>query len=181
MCVLLLNIKTQIKNKKILFYSILVLNNILETEPCYRKYLFYEPCTVLFLKWRPRPHLCVFFFFFLHFDKFRPSVHTNMLSVSIENASVWKMHLRSGAKRIHICIVWVWMVENSQKRIKMKSMTKKYHSMVIEFNLCHNAQLYHFQTLKCGQSKMHDQNSSVDANWSMCFWRQQKCILFKMY
>ena len=133
-----------------------MLNNILETEPCYRKYLFYEPCTVLFLKWRPRPHLwkC------LHFDKFRPSVHTNMLSFSIENASVWKMHLRSGAKRIHICIVWVWTVENSQKCIKMKSMTKKYHrhvcwscSMVIEFNLCHNAQLYHFQTLKCGQSK----------------------------
>lgn len=165
-----------------------MLNNILETEPCYRKYLFYEPCTVLFLKWRPRPHLRVFVWKCLHFDKFRPSVHTNMLSVSIENASVWKMHLRSGAKQIHICIVWVWTVENSQKRIKMKSMTKKYHrrvcwscSMVIEFNLCHNAQLYHFQTLKCGQSKMHDQNSSVDANWSMRFQRQQKRILLKMH
>ena len=41
-----------------------------------------------------------------------------------------KMHLRSGAKRIHIYIVWVWMVENSQKCIKMKSMTRKYHRHV---------------------------------------------------
>ena len=39
---------------------------------------------------RPCPHWCVFVWDRIHFDAFRPSVHTKTLSVFGETASMWK-------------------------------------------------------------------------------------------
>ena len=167
------------------FNSSLVLNNTLETEPCYRKYLFYEPCT--FSLNEGPVHTYVFLF-----ENAYISISLGLLSTLICWAFPLKMHL------FEKC---TWEVEQNKftyvlyecgrskivkNALKWKAWPKNITgvcvcSMVIEFNLCHNAQLYHFQTLKCGQSKMYDQNSSVDANWLMRFQWQQKRILLKMH
>ena len=62
----------------------------------------------------------------------------------------------------------------------MKTMTENIEgacacSMRIEFNLRHNVQFYRFLTFLCGQSKTN-QNSSVDANWSMreFLWQRKR-------
>ena len=127
---------------------------------------------------KARPH--VFVLKRIHFDAFRPFVHTHTLIVFIENASISK---RSKCKWIetktHTYLINV-DGRNGRKRIKMKAMTS-YElsglqnnagayvcSMRIEFNLFYNAQLYSFRSFWCGQSKTH-QNGSVEANRSIRF------------
>ena len=55
--------------------------------------------------------------------------------------------LESGSKRKRIHLVLVWTVEDSRKRIKMKTMAENIAgacvcNMHIEFNLRHNVQFY---------------------------------------
>ena len=55
--------------------------------------------------------------------------------------------LESGSKRKRIHLVLVWTVEDSRKRIKMKTMAENIAgacvcNMRIEFNLRHNVQFY---------------------------------------
>ena len=120
--------------------------------------------------------LMCFFWKRIHFDEFRPSVHTNALSVFIEKASIWKRSWKWIKTKTHTYRISV----DGQKRMKVKTMTKNVAgecvcSMRIEFNLRQNAQFYRFLTFLCGQSKTH-QNSSVDANWSMreCLWQRKR-------
>ena len=112
----------------------------------------------------------------IHFDEFRPSVHTNALSVFIENASIWKRSWKWIKTKTHKSRISV----DGQKRMKMKTMTENIAGacgcrMRIEFNLRHNVQFYRFLTFLCGQSKTN-QNSSVDANWSMreFLWQRKR-------
>ena len=92
----------------------------------------------------------------MYFDEFTPSVHTNALSVFIENASIWKRSWKWIKAKTHTYRISV----DGQKRMKMKTMTENIPgacacSMRIEFNLRHNVQFYRFLTFLCGQSKTH--------------------------
>ena len=106
-----------------------------------------------------------------------------MLSVFIDNASVWKMHLRSEQNEFTYVLYECGCSKIVKNALKWKAWPKNIAgvcvcSMVFEFNLCHNAQLYHFQTLKCGQSKMHDQKQLVWMRIDQCVFDDNKNAYF---
>ena len=76
----------------------------------------------------------------IHFVAFRLfSVHTNTLTVSFENASIWR-RFWSESKRKRIHIVLLPKVEKGRKRIKMKYRRRVFVALRKDFNSRHNVQ-----------------------------------------
>ena len=113
----------------------------------------------------------------LTFHVLRPSVHTNTLSIFIENASIWKRSWMWNKTKTHTCCINVDGWKRS-KTNQMKTMTENIAdgsvcSVRVDFNLRQNVQFNCFRTFYWGQSKTHQNRSEYAIRW------QRKRILLK--